>query len=82
MANVAIIFFFFFLIVFCVGGFLWFLINYRKLVKYFLEDSQYTNMTAITLESLERAVYPLLFGAIHAILIDNLAHQTITLGVL
>ena len=36
LANVALIFFFFFLIVFCVGGLLWFTFNYRKLVKYFL----------------------------------------------
>lgn len=52
MANVLMIYFFFLLIVFSVGGLLFFIFNYRKLVKYFLEDSQEYNVKAVVFESL------------------------------
>ena len=80
MANVVMIYFFFLMIVFSVGGMLFFYFNYRKLVKYFLEDSKESNIEAVVIESLERSVYPLLFGCAHALLIDNLLIQTIVLG--
>ena len=40
MANVLMIYFFFFVILFAVGGMLWIFYHYRKLIKYFLEDSK------------------------------------------
>ena len=61
------------------GGFIFFFYHYRKLVKYFLEDSKETNMTALLLESLERAIFPLLFGCVHALFLSNLFTQTIVL---
>lgn len=36
-------------------------------------------LEAIFLESLERSVFPLLFGCFHALLIDDLAIQSIVL---
>ena len=75
------IYFFFFLLVFSIGGFLWFFFNYRKLIKYFLEDTKKVSIEAIVLESLERGIFPLLFGSVHALLIDNLTLQTIVLAV-
>ena len=70
------------MIVFAVGGLLFFTFHYRKLIKYFLEDSKEANMEAIVIESLERSVYPLLFGSTHALFLDNLYVQTILLGVI
>ena len=46
------IYFFFLLIVFSVAGLLFFAYHYRKLVKYFLEDSKDTSFQAIILEGL------------------------------
>lgn len=67
--------------VFSIGGLLFFTFNYRKLVKYFMEDSVECNMEAIMLESFERSVFPLIFGAVHALFIDNLFVQTVILFV-
>ena len=39
-------------------------------------------MEAILIESLERSVYPLVFGAVHALLLDSLGVQTIVLGII
>ena len=79
LGNVFIIYFFFVLVVFSVGGLVFFFYHYRKLIKYFLEDSKETNMTALLLESLERAIFPLLFGCVHALFLSNLFTQTIVL---
>ena len=49
IANVLMIYFFFILIVFSVAGLLFFTYHYRKLVKYFMEDSKETNMEAVVL---------------------------------
>lgn len=38
-------------------------------------------MEAIIIESLERSVYPLIFGCVHALFLDYLGTQTIILGV-
>jgi hypothetical protein len=38
-------------------------------------------MEAVVIESLERSVYPLLFGSIHALFLDSLGLQTILLGI-
>ena len=81
ISNVVMIYFFFVMIIFSVGGLLFFTFHYRKLVKYFLEDSKEGNMEAVLIESLERSIFPLLFGCIHALLIDYLLIQTIALGV-
>lgn len=40
IANVIMIYFFFLMLVFSIGGLLWFFYHYRKLVKYFMEDSK------------------------------------------
>jgi len=63
------IYFFFLMVVFSVGGLVFFFFHYRKLVKYFMEDSEKFTLKAVLLESLERSTFPLLFGAIHAILL-------------
>ena len=76
MANVLMIYFFFLLIVFSIGGLLWFYYHYRKLCKYFLEESKENNMEAVIIESLERSVFPLVFGCVHALFLDNLPLQT------
>ena len=44
LANVFMIYFFFLMLVFSVGGLLFFTFNYRKLVKYFLDDSETVNI--------------------------------------
>ena len=76
------LYFFFILMVFGVGGLVWFTFHYRKLVKYFLEDSKISNLKAVSFEALERAIYPLIFGSLHALLIDHLLIQTIVLGII
>ena len=76
------IYFFFILVVFAVGGLVWFKFHYKKLLKYFLEDSKTTTLEAIILESLERSIFPLFFGFVHAIFIENLLCQSIILGVI
>ena len=43
IANVLLIYFFFFVIVFSVGGLFMLFYHYRKLSKYFMEDSKETN---------------------------------------
>ena len=72
--------FFFPLIIFTIGGLTFFLVHYKKLVKYFMEDCRKVSLLAILLESLEKGVFPLIFGSIHALLLDNLLAQMITLG--
>ena len=52
LANVFMIYFFFLVLVSSIGGFLWFFFHYKKLVKYFLEDSEKASLEAIILESL------------------------------
>jgi hypothetical protein len=79
LANVFILYFFFLMLVFSFVGFFFFLCLYRRLAKYFLEESKKTNMEAVVLESFERAVFPLVFGCFHAVLIDDLAVQTLVL---
>lgn len=39
-------------------------------------------MKAALLESLEKSIYPLIFGSVHALLLDNLSLQTIILGII
>jgi hypothetical protein len=80
-ANVIMIYFFFFVVVFSVAGLLFFFYHYRKLVKYFIEDSEKVSIEAVVLESLERSVYPLVFGSVHALFLDSLGLQTIILAV-
>ena len=46
--------FFFPLIIFTVGGLTFFLVHYKKLVKYFMEDCRKVSLLAILLESLEK----------------------------
>ena len=79
LSNVFMIYFFFFVIVFSVGGLVWFYFHYKKLVKYFMEDSERVGLQAMLFETLERAVFPLLFGAVHALLLENLFVQSIVL---
>ena len=79
LANVFMIYFFFLLIVFTIGGLLFFTFNYRKLVKYFMEDSKDVSFEAMLFESLELSIFPFVFGAVHALLLDNLYLQTIVL---
>ena len=74
--------FFFFLFIFVVGGLTLFLIYYKKLVKYFMEDCKKITLLAILLESLEKSIFPLIFGAVHALFIDDLFTQTVILGVI
>ena len=74
--------FFFLLLIFTVGGLVWFKFHYKKLLKYFMEDAKTTSLEAILIESLERSVFPLLFGCAHALLIDHLLLQSIVLGVI
>ena len=74
------VYFFFLLIVFAVGGLVWFKFHYKKLLKYFMEDSKNTSLQAILFESFERSIFPLLFGCIHAIFLDDLMCQSIILG--
>lgn len=73
--------FFFLLIVFVIGGMLWFRFHYRKLTKYFVEDFE-VSVFSIVLESFERSIFPLLFGSIHILLMDDLKLQTILLLIL
>jgi hypothetical protein len=74
-----VVYFFFLMLVFSTGGLLWFFYHYSKLIKYFLEDSKKSNIEAVVIESLERGVYPLVFGCIHALFIENLSLQTLIL---
>ena len=74
--------FFFFLLIFVVGGLTLFFVYYKKLVKYFMEDCKKVTLLAILLESLEKSIFPLLFGAVHALFIDDLFAQTVILGVI
>ena len=71
--------FFFPLVLFCVGGLTWFLAHYKELAKYFMEDRKDTSLKAILLESLEKSVFPLILGAVHALFLDSLFVQTIVL---
>ena len=79
MNNAMMIMFFGPVVMLSVGGFFLLKVHYKKLVKYFLEDSEKTSLEAVVLESLERALFPLVFGCIHAVLINDLALQTIVL---
>ena len=72
--------FFFFLLVSSVCGLTLFLVHYKKLVKYLMEDCRKVSLLAILLESLEKSVFPLLFGCVHALFLENLFVQTITIG--
>ena len=49
MSRVLMLYFFFFLIIFAVGGLVWFKFHYKKLVKYFMEDQKETSLQAILL---------------------------------
>ena len=80
LGRVFMLLFFFPLIIFTVGGLTFFLVHYKKLVKYFMEDCRKVSLLAILLESLEKGIFPLIFGSIHALLLENLLAQTITLG--
>ena len=72
--------FFFVMLVFSVSGLTLFFVHYKKLVSYFMEDCKIISLKAIMLESCEKSIFPLLFGGVHALLIDNILIQTITLG--
>ena len=71
--------FFFLLLVFSVSGLTWFWFHYRKLVKYFMEDCKLISLEAIFLESLERSIFPLIFGCVHAVLNHDLFLQSVVL---
>lgn len=49
LVRIFMLLFFFLLLVFTVGGLVWFKFHYKKLVKYFMEDSKTTSLKAITL---------------------------------
>ena len=49
LANIFLIYFFFLTIAFSVGGLFFYFYNYRKLVKYFLEDSERYNIQAVVI---------------------------------
>ncbi len=51
IANIFLIYFFFLMIVYVIGGLLWFTYHYRKLLKYFLEDYEFS-VGSVVLESL------------------------------
>ena len=67
---------FFFLLVFSVSGLTLFFVYYKKLAKYFMEDCSKVSLLTILVESLEKSVFPLVFGAVHALFMDNLLIQT------
>jgi uncharacterized membrane protein len=81
MSNIVMVVFFFVLVVFVIGGMLWFRFHYRKLTKYFVEDFD-VSAFSVVLESFERSIFPLLFGSIHILLIEDLFLQTTFLGIL
>ena len=70
---------FFFMLIFSVCGLTLFFVHYKKLIKYFMEDYSRNTFMAILFESLEKSMFPLLFGAVHALFIDNPFIQTIIL---
>lgn len=78
MANVFMIYFFFLLMVFVIGGMLWVTFHYRKLTKYFVEDFT-PSISSVVLESMERSIFPLLFGCVHILLKDNRPMQAVVL---
>ena len=45
-----------------------------------MADSNESNMGAAIIESLERSVYPFIFGSVHALFLDSLGLQTIILA--
>ena len=49
LSRVFMVYFFFVLILFSVGGLVLFSIHYKKLIKYFAEDSKVTTMPALVL---------------------------------
>ena len=80
LGRVFMLLFFFPLLVSSFCGITLSLVYYKKLVKYFMEDCRKVSLLAILLESLEKGIFPLLFGSVHALLLENLLAQTITLG--
>lgn len=80
MAKVLMIYFFFAAVVFGVGGLIYLKFHYRRLVKHFTEEYRRISLGLLMLETLEKSTFPLLFGCLHALLIDNLGVQTIMLG--
>ena len=81
LANLGILFILFILIIFSVGGLLYLKFHYKKLVNYFIQ--YYGPKTAsLIFESGERMLFPLVFGCIHALLINKLLIQTISLAFL
>ena len=81
LANVFLVFFFFVVVTFAVGGLVWFRYHYKKLVKYLVDDYRCLSLYLLCLETLEKSTYPLLFGAVHALLRDTLALQSVVLAV-
>lgn len=47
-------------------------------MKYFIEDYN-VSVDSVVLEALERSTFPLVFGAVHILLKENLSVQTIVL---
>lgn len=80
LANLFIVYFFFLTLFFSVGGLIWFKFHYKSLVKYFTEEYKSITLYLLTLETLEKSVFPFLFGAAHSLLLHNLPVQTIVLG--
>ena len=70
---------FFFLMVFSVSGITLFFVHYKKLAKYFMEDCNKVSLLTVLFESLEKSVFPLIFGAVHALFMDSLLIQTVLL---
>ena len=80
LAHIFMINFFFLLIVFAVGGLIFLRFHYKKLVKYMAEDSKAITLDALLLEALERSLFPIIFGSIHSLFLENLGLQSIILG--
>ena len=82
MGRVFMLFFFFLLLIFSVGGLTLFWFHYKKKVKYLIDDCKKVTLSRILLESLEKSIFPCLFGAVHAMLYEHFICQTIIIGVI
>lgn len=81
VGKIFMLYFFFIAVVFTFGGLLYLKFHYRRLVKYFTEEYRKTTPYVLMIEAFEKSIFPLLFGAIHSLLIDNLVLQTVVLGI-
>lgn len=79
LSKILMVYFMWIAVVFGVGGLLYLKFHYGRLVKYFTEEYKMIRIDLLILETLEKSTFPLLFGCIHALLLDSLELQTIVL---